>query len=152
MSYRNAFALLLCTAMLVPTASAQTAPNADDVVKREQQRVEYLVAGKIDQLADMLSSTMSYTHSSAVLDSKEKFLASLRSGQVVYRSLKHRDVQARLATPEVAILNGESDIVVSLDGKEQNVPIRFTIVYVKRNGRWLMEAWHSTRRPAGPGA
>jgi uncharacterized protein (TIGR02246 family) len=141
-------ALLLCASTLAASGSAQTAATADEVVKREQQRVDYLVAGNIEQLADMLSPTMSYTHSSAVLDSKETFLDGLRSGQVAYRSLKHRDVQARLVTPDVAILNGESDVVVSLGGKEQSVPLRFTIVYVKQKGQWLMEAWHATRRPS----
>lgn len=140
----HALGVLLCAAALSSSPWQSTAP--DEILKREQQRVDLLVSGKLDQLAAMLSPTLTYTHSSAVLDNKERFLESLRTGQVVYKSLKHSDVQVRFPTPDVAILNGVSDVDVVISGKPQNVPIRFTIIYVRKNGVWLMEAWHSARR------
>jgi hypothetical protein len=139
---------LLLIAATLPLGFPQRTPAADDVLKREQQRVDYLVAGKLDDLAAMLSPTLTYTHSSAALDTKERFVESLRSGQTVYKSLKHRDVQVRFPTTEVAILNGLSDVEVVISGQAQQVPLRFTIVYVRKDGVWLMEAWHSARRPA----
>lgn len=145
---KHSVGALLCATVLSVSGWQQTPPNADEVLKREQQRVDSLVSGKLDQVADMLSPTLSYTHSSAVLDNKERFIESLRSGQVAYKSLKHQDVQVRFVTPDVAILNGLSDINVVVGGKPQDVPVRFTIVYVKKNGVWLMDVWHATRRPA----
>jgi hypothetical protein len=142
------FNLLLCATVLALGSWQQNTTAADDVLKREQQRVDYLMAGKLDELAAMLSPTMTYTHSSATLDSKEQFMDSLRSGRLVYKSLKHRDVQVRLPTSEVAILNGLSDVESVSGGKVQQTPLRFTIVYVRKNGVWLMEAWHAARRPA----
>ena len=142
------FNLLLCAATLTLGGWQQDTPAADDVLKREQQRVDYLVAGKLDELAAMLSPTLTYTHSSATLDTREKFLDSLRSGRLVYKSLKHRDVQVRFPTPDVAILNGLSDVEAVSGGQAQQTPLRFTMVYVRKNGVWLMEAWHSARRPA----
>jgi hypothetical protein len=139
-------ALLLSAAMIPLAAWPQAAPSQDAVLKREQQRVEYLTTGKYDQLAEMLSPTLSYTHSSGVLDGKDKILADLRSGQVVYKALRHKDVQVRFPTPDVAILNGASDVTVAISGKEQEIPLRFTIVYVRQKGVWVLESWHSTRR------
>ena len=138
--------LLVCAAVISVGASQQTAPAQDELLKREQQRVDLLTTGKYDQLADMLSPTLSYTHSSGVLDGKEKIMADLRSGQVVYKALRHRDVQVRFPAPDVAILNGASDVTVAIGGKEQEIPLRFTIVYVRKKGIWLMESWHSARR------
>lgn len=140
--------LFLCAAALTMSGWQQTANAADEVLKREQQRVNLLMAGKVDELAAMLSPTLTYTHSSSVLDTKEKFVESLRSGQLVYKSLKHRDVQVRFPTPDVAILNGVSDVESVNAGQPQQTPLRFTIVYVKKSGVWLMEAWHAARRPA----
>ncbi len=138
---------LLLWAALVPIGISQpTAPSQDEVLKREQQRVEYLTTGKLDQLAEMLSPTLSYTHSSGVLEGKDKILSDLRSGQVVYKALRHRDVQVRFPAPDVAVLNGASDVTVAIGGKEQEIPLRFTIVYVRKQGVWLLEAWHSARR------
>lgn len=139
---------LLCATVLTLSGWQQNTTAADDLLKREQQRVDYLVAGKLDELAAMLSPTLTYTHSSAALDTKEQFMDSLRSGRLVYKSLKHRDVQVRFPAPDVAVLNGLSDVESVSGGKPQQTPLRFTIVYVRKNGVWLMEAWHSARRPA----
>jgi hypothetical protein len=139
---------LLCAMALTLGGWQQSTTAADDVLKREQQRVDYLTAGKLDELAAMLSPTLTYTHSSAALDTKEQFMDSLRSGRLVYKSLKHRDVQVRFPTPDVAVLNGLSDVESVSGGKTQQTPLRFTIVYVRKNGVWLMEAWHSARRSA----
>ena len=138
--------LLLCAAVLAPGGSPQNVSSADEILKREQQRVDYLTAGKLDDLAAMLSPTLTYTHSSAALDTKETFLQSLRTGQTVYKSLRHHDVHVRFPAADVAILNGLSDVDVVIGGKPQHVPLRFTIVHVRSNGVWLMEAWHSARR------
>ncbi|MBA3888467.1 MAG: nuclear transport factor 2 family protein [Acidobacteria bacterium] len=128
--------------------TSRPAPDPGVLERREQERVSYLVAGDFERLGAMLSPTLSYTHSNAALDSKENFLGDLRSGQVVYRSLSHRDVEVRFIQPGVAILNGLTDAVVSVaGGEDQEIPLRFTIVYVERDGEWLFEAWHSVRRP-----
>jgi hypothetical protein len=138
---------LLCATVL-PLGVLQKAPSADELLAREQQRVEYLTGGKYDELAAMLSPTLSYTHSSGVLEGKDKILADLRSGRVAYKALRHKDVQVRFPTPDVAILNGASDATVVIAGKEQEIPLRFTMIYVKKKGVWLMEAWHSARTAA----
>ena len=140
--------LLICAMALAAGGWTQNVPAADEVLKREQQRIEYLTTGKLDELAALLSPTLTYTHSSAALDTKEQFLESLRSGRLVYKSLKHHDVQVRFPAPDVAILNGLSDVEAASGGQPQKVALRFTLVYVKKNGVWLMEAWHSARRSA----
>lgn len=140
---------VLAWAATLFVAGPQPAATTGEVMAREQQRVGYLVARDYDHLAEMLSPTMTYTHSSGVLDSREKILADLRSGQIVYRALNHRDVQVRFVTPDVAILNGISDVESIVGGQPQSVALRFTLVYVRKGGTWLMEAWQATRRPVG---
>ena len=68
-------------------------------------------------------------------------------GQVAFRSLAHRDVDVRFVRPDVAILNALSDVEVSVGGQPQKMTLRVTIVYVQKDGEWLFEAWHSSRRP-----
>ncbi len=141
------YLILALMAVLSIVPPVPQSPAADEVLQREQQRVQWLVTGKFDDLAGMLSPTMTYTHSSGVLDSKEKFLDSLRSGRTVYKAMKHAELQVRLPTRDVAILNGISDVSVIVNGQPQEVPLRFTLVYVRTNAGWMMEAWHSARRP-----
>lgn len=121
-------------------------PNPEDILSREQHRIDLLASNELDQLSDMLSSTMSYTHSNSAIDTKEDFLGTLRSGDVAYKRLDHKDVEVRFASPEVALMNGISDVTVAIDGQDVEVPLRFSIVYVLQDGQWQFESWHSVRR------
>ena len=142
--------LTVCLAVLCVTTLAAQKPAATDpnvIVQREQQRVKYLVSGDIERLAQMTSPTLSYSHSNGSIDAREKYLNDLRIRQVVFRSINHRDVAARFVTPQVAILNGLSDIEVKVGEQELKMTVRFTIVYVERKGEWVFEAWQSSRLP-----
>lgn len=122
------------------------ASDPEVIRQREQQRVKYLVSGDFDRFAQMTSPTLSYSHSNGTVDTKEKFIGDLRAGRPVFRSITHRDVNVRFVAPGVAILNGLSDFEVTSGGQDQRIPLRFTIVYVEKDGEWLFEAWHSARR------
>src|SRR5690625_6486963 len=94
----------------------------------------------------MLASTLTYTHSNGTLDDKEYFMNTLRTEQVIYHSLEHDDLEVRFINPDTAILNGVSDVTVTLGGSKNTIPLRFTVVYTRENGEWKFEAWHSSRR------
>lgn len=142
--------LIVCLAALCVTGlAAQKAatPDSSMILQREQQRVKHLVSGDIERLAQMTSATLSYSHSNGSIDAREKYLNDLRVRQVVFRSLNHREVAVRFVTAQVAILNGLSDIEVKVGEQDLKMTVRFTIVYVERNGEWLFEAWQSSRLP-----
>jgi hypothetical protein len=127
-----------------PNPPASVTPSA--VLDRERQRIEYLTTGAYDQLDAMTSPTLTYTHSNGTLDDRQRFMEELRNGNVVYRSLDHHDLAIRFLGDDVAILNGISDVGVTIAGADAEVPLRVTIIYARRDGEWLFEAWHSARR------
>ena len=47
---------------------------------------------------------------------------------------------------DTAIAAGKSESKVTINGQPQGGSLRFTRVYVRRDGRWLMIATHATRR------
>ena len=141
----------LCATTLISGGWQKAAGSDQEILKREQQRVEFLTGGKLDEFAAMLTPTATYTHSSAAIDDRETLLKNLRSGQVVYKTMKPQDLKVRFVTSDVALLQGLYDINVVVAGKPQDVPVRFSVLYVKKNGAWMMEAWHSTRRPPPAG-
>lgn len=130
----------------VPPQSDTTIPNAADLLALEQHRINLLASESYDQLADMLSPTLTYTHSNSIYEDKDAFMGELTSGRVVYRNMNHQDLEVRFLNPTTAIINGITDVSVTVSGEDLEVPLRFTIVYVKVNGQWLFEAWHSVRR------
>jgi|SRR5690625_42177 len=139
--------IILCVLILLSIGCENSTTEPEVVLTKEQQRVEFLTTGQYDKLSEILSSTMSYTHSSAVIETKEEFLHQLQSGQVIYRSMVHENVNVRFIYSNVAIMNGITDVIVTVGGEDLEVPLRFTLVYVKRDGEWLFEAWHSVQRP-----
>ncbi len=139
-----AFAGLLLAA-LSTTSSALAAPS-DDILDAENARVEALLRADYDGLDRLLSEDLTYTHSTAVLDTKAMFMESLRSGRLRYHQFRHEDPKVRVLG-DIGIINSVARIVAVNRGQENRNHLRVTIVYAKRDGRWQMVAWQSTRMP-----
>ncbi|TMA77956.1 MAG: nuclear transport factor 2 family protein [Deltaproteobacteria bacterium] len=118
-----AFVAVLLTASFAARASAVADDVADEVRTVEQRRVAALTSRDYATLEKLLGDDLTYTHSNGRFENKAQFLNSLRSGDLEYRLMQHADVQVRPHPLEV--------------------PIRFTLVYVKRAGDWQLVAWQS---------
>jgi hypothetical protein len=140
-----ALAGMLC--MAAPVQACDRARVADEIATADANRYAALVAGDLAAVARYLGDELTYTHSSSVVDTKEAYLDALRSGKVVYRQTERSDVKI---TPYgcVGVMTGRGDFKVTLDGKDIDVPLRFTNVWVMRDGGWQMVAWEATRIPA----
>jgi hypothetical protein len=75
---------------------------------------------------------------------KARYIESMRSGAVKYRSMKRSDVMVRTYGC-VAILTGRADFVVSNKGQDSTVALRFHTIWVKRDGGLQFISWQATR-------
>jgi hypothetical protein len=114
-------------------------------------RFAAMVTGDLVTLERMLGPDLSYTHSNGLVQDRAEFLAALRKGSLRYESMAPSDVAVRLYGP-AGVVTGRIDMKVALDGKENRIAARYTAVYVRRDGRWQLVAWHSSpiAAPAGP--
>ena len=69
-------------------------------------------------------------------------MAALRSGKTKYETIDRGPATVRLYG-DTAVMTGTA--VVGLRGRADKLPLRYTLVYAKRGGRWQMVAWQSTR-------
>lgn len=106
-----------------------------------------MVRGDFEALAALLADDLVYHHSNAHADTKDSWLASLRSGQTTFLSMEPELVSVNAHTPSMAIVSGTMTVTVIAGGQRQVNPLRFLDVWVERDGRWQMVAWQSTRRP-----
>lgn len=120
-----------------------------DVTAADAERYSAMESGDIPKLAKYLGDDLIYTHSSALVDSKETYIDSLRSGKVVYKQTRRSDLRV---SPYgcTAVMTGRGDFGVSIDGKDVDVQLRFTNVWVKNPEGWQMVAWEATRIPPKP--
>lgn len=136
--------LLLAVAQATPPASAEK-----EVLAAEEARVRAVVAADTAALEGLLADELSYTHSTGWVETKTQFLTSIRTGSLKYEEMKHSETSVRVYGL-AAVLTGRSAVRVRSPrspGAVTEMNIRFTTVYVRRDGRWLQAAWHSTRIP-----
>jgi hypothetical protein len=70
----------------------------------------------------------------------------MESGTTVYTAVEPSDVKAQDCGNTV-VLTGSARIRVTANGNPVSFGVRFTDVYVNKDGQWQMVAWQSTRLP-----
>ncbi len=117
-----------------------------EILDLDTQRMRAMVHVDIAALDRILADDLTYTHTTGRVDTKATLLAALRSGELKYQMIEPKNVEAR-AYGDAAVVTGRATVAVEAGNQKSSFQIRFTDVYVKRQGRWQMCAWQSTRLP-----
>lgn len=148
---RHALAAIAALAALSGPAAAQTAAKdteAPAVLAAQDKRMAATIAAPdLAALAAMMTDDLTYTHSSAVTETKAELLEALRTGKYVYREITPRDRRVRIWGDSAAV-SGMAHVVIEPGGKRTELELYFTELYVKQGGQWKMALWQSTRPPA----
>lgn len=144
-------ALFLVTSLIhgQPAASTQAPPHAaaaEAVRAAELARFKAMTTGDLKALAALLGDDLIYTHSNALVDSKASYLESIRSGQLTYHTIEPREMQVRVYG-DTAVITAAAAIATTSKGESVKNQLRYTDVWVRRDGRWQMVGWQSTRIP-----
>lgn len=115
-----------------------------EILQLENRRFDAMTRADATALDRILADELSYTHSTGRLDSKAAFIASLKSGQLKYESISTQDVRVRVIG-DAGVVTGRALMKVRSGAQSMSMLVRFTDVYLKRDGRWQMIAWQSTR-------
>jgi hypothetical protein len=137
---------LLATLASAAAGLAGAAEERQAVLDAQDRRWKATVDADVDTLGRMTTDDMTYTHSSARVDTKASFLDSLKSGRVDYQSIVPEERTVRLYG-DAAVVAGIAHVLVRAEGNDIDVRLRFTELYVKQDGQWRMALWHSTRVP-----
>jgi hypothetical protein len=140
---------VLLAALLGGThALAATCDNvtADEALKAEDARYAAQMSNDFAAMDKMFSPDLVYTHTSAVVDNKQSYIESMRSGKVVYKVMRRSDVQVRTFGC-IAILTGNGNYDVTVNDKDVNFLLRFHSIWLKKDGMMQYVSWKSTRIP-----
>jgi ketosteroid isomerase-like protein len=141
----SSLALLVLSSASAFAASCDPV-NADEAVKAEDARYEAQMNNDFAAMNSLLSDDLVYFHSSAVIDNKQTYIDSLRSGAVRYRVMRRSDVNVRTYGC-VAMLTGNGNFDVTVNGKDLSVQIRFHSIWQKKDGVLQFVSWQATRIP-----
>jgi ketosteroid isomerase-like protein len=118
----------------------------DEVSKLEEQRCAAMTSGDLAALEKLLADTLTYTHSSAVVDDKESYIESIRSGRVQYLSVERFETRSWVYGNTIVTV-GRARIDVKVGGVEKNLNMRYCNAWVKTAKGWQFALWQSTPIP-----
>lgn len=124
---------------------------ASEVRLAERARFEAMIDRDVVALDTLLDDEMSYVRAGGGLQSRPEFISAIKDQKVIYESITPSKVRIRVFEG-LALATGRSEMRVRNAAGVRTFGVRFTELYVRRDGRWLLTAWES-RTPklvAGP--
>ena len=117
------------------------------VLAAEDRRYRAMVDGDLDTLGELLADGLCYTHSSGSRDTRDEYLAKLRSHYYVYRRAEH-PVDRVEVTGDTAIVVGRMTAVVDVAGVPKTLDNLALAVWTRTGGSWRLLAYAPTALPA----
>ena len=115
-----------------------------DVRLAERQRFDAMTHQDVAALDTVLDDELDYVHTGGNLESRQQFIDAIRKRTLVYESIAPSEVRVRVYDG-LALAMGVSEMRVRTATGVSSFGIRFTEVYVRREGHWLLTAWEATR-------
>lgn len=143
----NPAPLALALLALVADGTGAAPPREDPAALAAQDtRFAAMVAADLPRLSEMLDDSLTYHHSNGSVETKAQFLDAIRNGVLRYHTLEVIERRVR-RFGEVAIITGVVRLQATNRGETLDVKLRFTDTYARRDARYRLVSWQSTRVP-----
>jgi Domain of unknown function (DUF4440) len=133
------------TVSAAKAADCDGAITADEALKAEDARYAAQTSSDFAAMDRLFGDDLIYVHSTAVVDSKASYIEKQRAG-LRYRVMKPSDVKVRVFGC-LAVITGQGDYEVTVDGKDTTPHLRFTAIWAKRGPNVQFVSWESTPIP-----
>lgn len=145
---------IVISACAIPTAatmSAHAAEIADPATAPQERELHELevtfnravLKGDVAFFDQVFADDITHVSQSGRLRSKAEWLEGRRQGESNYTKYETDDLKVRLYG-ETAVVTGVADAAWREDGEAKPGRFRFTRVWVRRDGRWMIIAFQST--------
>jgi len=145
-----AVVVMAATQMLIASSlNAQEQTPEEAVRALESRRAEALLTADTDALSRMVADEFVEISRLGQLRSKEDNLRDIASGDLKLTSVSYEDLTVRVYD-DVAVLMGVANNAGTFRGFPFTGAIRYSRIFVRRDGRWLAVAMQHTPLPAPP--
>jgi hypothetical protein len=117
--------------------------NDPEIEDMERRRYQAMKEGNVEALRDLLDDQLVYTHSNALMDDKESYLAKIEAGIFRYEAISIGDQSSLILSP-IALLRGRMKASGFLNGSPLTLDNRFLAVVRKTDGRWRLLSYQPT--------
>jgi len=140
------FTLLSAVLLIITIPSRAAEPSAavkEAVLNAEDGWKAAVLKGDRSALERVLSTDLSYTHSSAKTQTKGQFIQDVTSGATVYKSIEFENTTMRQYGSAVVITHSAAITTVQTGTSH----LYLTEVWAKEEGRWQMVSRQATKLP-----
>jgi Domain of unknown function (DUF4440) len=117
------------------------------VLAAEDRRYRAMLDADLAVLDEVCAPELSYAHSSGARDTKDQYLAKVRSGYYVYRRIDH-PVERVSVLGDTAIVVGRMTADLDVDGVPKTIDNLALAVWARAAGAWQLLAYAPTSLPA----
>lgn len=142
----SSISLTFAALLLLTSCTHLNSASPESIEQVERRRFAAMVAQDIATLEPMLAEELRYVHSNGQLESKPQFLETIRGGRLRYHAIAVQELDVR-AYDDVVVVDGLLTADAQAGDQRMELKLRFTDVYVHRDGRWQLVAWQSARVP-----
>jgi hypothetical protein len=121
--------------------------DVDAVLELEDRRYQAMLDADLAVLDEVCAPALSYAHSSGARDTKDQYLAKVRSGYYVYRRIDH-PVERVAVVGDTAIVVGRMTADLDVDGVPKTIDNLALAVWARAAGAWQLLAYAPTSLPA----
>ncbi len=124
--------------------------RADDGVKPEIERLELemqdaLTTNNMSRFGQYLAPDFKVIDPEGNVHTKDQLMQILRSGRLKLHSYKLLEMDIRSLAADSIVVTGEDQTAGVWDGKTFDYQDRFTDIFSKSSGKWLLVSTHITR-------
>ncbi len=149
---------LLLTALaalfLIPLSSLRAADPAKAsnaalaaVQAADDARTAAMKSGSREQLGQIFSDELNYTHSTGEIDTKASFIDKLATGKTKYLSFDYEKRNFTIPAPGIALMTGRVHVRTVSGGNTNENVLSFLSVWRLEKGQWRFLAWQSCKLP-----
>lgn len=137
--------LFLLWFSLAGAASAQDAEERA-VLRLSKVKFDWLVNRNTDSIGYLLDDRVKYVHSNGWTQSKSEVLSDMASGKLLYQRVTIKEAMVRMYG-QTAIVDGAGTFEGVNSGTAFKLELRYTEVYMRSAGRWMLVSRHANRLP-----
>ncbi len=118
----------------------------EQVLAREAQRCEALLAADVDALDGLLSERLVFAHATAKYEDKASLLQKMGAGTIVYKTLDVTE-QRVIDLGDSALLLSRLTADVLVGGQARSIDNMTLSVWTREDGQWRLVAYQPTAIP-----
>jgi len=123
-------------------------PRLPTLQAADDARVAAFKSPTKENLGEILSEDLHYSHSSGKVDSKASFTDALVSGHLKYEAIEYVERTFTFPAPKIALMAGSAHVKAVTATGGVDAVMSYLAVWREENGHWHFLAWQSCKLPA----